>query len=125
MIFKLVQKNLVILGISKKQSIYSFYGKALIGFLLLGINVLSHFQFLSHDDITFEEYTESLYMTTIAVLSLLCYASMILKNEEYFDFIDKFKSIIQLFNKSQCKCLYFSKLKLIKMYPKYFNPHFI
>lgn len=125
MIFKLVQKNLVILGISKKQSIYSFYGKALIGFLLLGINVLSHFQFLSHDDITFEEYTESLYMTTIAVLSLLCYASMILKNEEYFDFIDKFKSIIQLFNKSQCKCLYFFKLKLIKMYSKYFNPHFI
>lgn len=104
MIFQLVQKNLIILGISRNQSIYAFYVKVFIGFLLLGSGVFYHFEFIFRNDLTFEEYAESLYMTTISVMSFLCYVIMILIKDNFFKHIDKLDSIIQQFNESESKC---------------------
>lgn len=113
MIFLQIQKNLFTLGLSGKQSIHLFNGKTFIGYLLLSVNVIEHFKFLFRDDVTFDVLTDSLYMTTMAVMCFLCYWSMILKKGKYSELIGKFESIIQLFNKSQSKVFHIFKIEIL------------
>lgn len=112
MIFRIVQKNLDILGISRKQSANAFYVKVFIGYLVLSDNIILHIKFLFRDEITFEQYTMSLYMTTIAVLSFLCYVCVILKRKEFFENINNLESTIKKFSESQSKRYFFFKLKI-------------
>lgn len=107
MVFELVEKNLIVLGISRKLSTHAFYARVLIGCLLLSSSVIFHLKFLYRDDVTIEEYTKSMFMTSIISMSFLCYANMILKKEKFFELIDRFEAVIQIFRQSQSK-FYFS-----------------
>lgn len=108
MIFRLVQRNFDILGISRTQSIFAFYAKVFFAYLLLGSSIISHFKFLFRDDITFEEYTQSIYVTTIAVTTFLTYTVIIRDKDEFFKHIDNLESKIQQFKDSESKCASFN-----------------
>lgn len=103
MIFQFVQKNMEILGISRTQPIYIFYGKALIGHIVLCVAVFWHFKFLFRGNLTFEEYMQSLFMTTITVMSYLCYTCIISQNKKVFEIIDMIEATIELFSESESK----------------------
>lgn len=109
MVFHLVERNLILLGISRKQSINAFYVKVFVGNLLLSSSVILHIKFLYRDDVTIEEYTKSLFMTSITSMSFLCYANMILKKEKFFELIDMFESVTQIFGKSESNFHFFFK----------------
>lgn len=112
MVFELVEKNLILLGISRKQSIFAFYAKVFIGNLLLSSSVILHIKFLYRDDVTIEEYTKSLFMTSITSMSFLCYANMIQKKEKFFELIDMFESAILIFGKSESNFNFSFKLEV-------------
>lgn len=120
MIFRLVQRNLAILGISRAQSKFTFYVKVFAGYLLLGSGIAVHFRFLFRDDVTFEEYTQSLNVTTMTVMSTLCFTIMVLEKAKFFKHIDNLESKIQLFIQSESKFKFF----FIGKQPKYSNDHF-
>lgn len=103
MIFRLVQENLSILGISKSQSTRSFYGKLFIGHLVLGTGVITHILFLLRDDISFEEYMESINVTAIAVACLLSYMILMFKMQELFAFIESCERVLDMLSRSQCR----------------------
>lgn len=101
MIFQLVQKYLSVLGISKAQSKRSVHVKVLIGCLLLGTNIILHLKFLFDEANSFKEYTESIFMSTVTVMSFWCYISMFYKREELFKFIDEGEKLLILFRESK------------------------
>lgn len=90
MVFLLTQKNLTKMGISKRQSqqAYPFSVKILMEILMLGLNAIVQFIFLVHDASGFRECTESIYMTSIGMVSFVCFASLIFKMTEIYKFVD-------------------------------------
>lgn len=94
MIFELVQKNLTIWGAGKEQSIRTFHGKLFIGCLLLGSNVIIHLKYLFGEENTPRGYIESIFMSSIAVMSFWCYSSMILKKEQLFKLINECEELL-------------------------------
>lgn len=113
MIFRLIQTNFDILGISRNQSVHALYVKVFLGLLQLGSDTVFHLKFVFRGNLAFAEYTESLYMTTIAVMSLLCYAVMVLTKTNFFDYIDNLESLIQQFSESESEFYFVFKLKLM------------
>lgn len=89
MVFLLIQKNLAKMGITKPQSQRArpFSVKILMEILMLGINAILQFIFLVHDASGFRECTESIYMTSIAIVTFVCFASLIFKTNEIYEFI--------------------------------------
>lgn len=101
MIFQLIQKNLSILGISRTRSVGSFRKKMLIGCLLLGIHISLRLKFLFGVANSFQQYAESIFMSSGVVVIFWCYACLICKREELFEFIDKCDELIIQFE--ECK----------------------
>lgn len=101
MVFHLVQKNLSILGISETQSAISFHVKVLVGCLLLATHVSMRLKFLFGEANSFQQYAESIFMSSGMVVIFWCYASLIHKRNELFTFIDKCDELLIEFKK--CK----------------------
>lgn len=101
MIFQLVQENLSILGISKTQSKRSCRIKMLIGCLFLGVSIVLHFKFLYSEANDFKVITESIFVSSVTVISFWCFISLIHKSDELFDIIDWMENLIVLFKESK------------------------
>lgn len=91
MVFLLIQKNLAKMGITKQQSrrAHPIDGKILMEILMLAINAILQFIYLAHDAKGFRECTESIYMTSIGIAAFVLFASLIVKMNEVFEFIDE------------------------------------
>lgn len=106
MIFELVRENLSILGINKAPLIGLFRVRMLIGGVLLGTHVSFRLTFLFNEANSFQQYAESIFMSSGMVVISWCYASLIYKREELFEFIDKCDGI--LIQCEECKLASFS-----------------
>lgn len=106
MIFYVIQKNFEVLGISRTQSIYTICAKVLFAHLLLGSSIIFHFQFIYRADLTLAQYAQTLYVTLISAMSLMCYIITFLTKKKYFNHFDELEALIQEFNESESK-LYF------------------
>lgn len=101
MLFRSVQKNLSILGIARAESARSFRTKVLIGCLLLGTNIIMHLKYLFGEAHSILEYSESIFTSSITVMGLWCYASLLHKREKLLEFIDKCETLLKLFRESK------------------------
>lgn len=119
MIFQLIQRNMSILGICRNRPIYTFYGKLSIGYLLMSSALIFHLEFIFRNGLTIEEYAQSLYFLTVAVVSFLFLVILVLTNHKFFHHIDLLESIIQQFSESESKFYFFCKFET-KFTLKYF-----
>lgn len=104
MIFQLVKKNLSFVGVSKQQTICSFYGKLFISCLIFSTNAISRVKFLLNENISFEEYIQSFNLMSFSVTCTLLYMILILKMEKAFELIDMVEQLIILLNENQSEC---------------------
>lgn len=86
-ILQTLQQKFAILGICSIE-MYHNKNKLLIGFLIFGISTISHFVFPFGVANTFEEYTNSIYMTTMTLSLLTVYSIVIWKTGKIFQFIE-------------------------------------
>lgn len=119
MIFQLVQKNLWFLGISKSQSVGSFYTRMLIGCLLLITHCSLRLKFLFGVANSFQQYAESIFMSSGMVVIFWCYASLIYKREELFEFIDKCDELLIEFKEGKFHYFSFNLSNLLNFYMQY------
>lgn len=101
MFFQLVVKNLSFLGISKTQSVRSHRIKILIGYLFLGISIVLHLKYLYSEANGFEEFTQSIFISSVTVITSWCFISLIYKSDELFEFIDEGESLFVVFRDSK------------------------
>lgn len=95
-ILQTLQQKFAILGIcpiETKQACNS-RNKLLIGFCIFGISSISHCVFLFGVANTFEEYTNSIYMTTMTISIAAVYLIVVWKMENLFQFIENCEQII-------------------------------
>ena len=93
MVFELIQENFTRLGINKTPSWHLRF-KLFIIFSSSILNIISVSIYLITVPNNFKEYIESIYMTAIAIMSMLCYLSIILKQNELFAFFDRAEELL-------------------------------
>lgn len=89
-IFQILRQKFAILGICPNESEQASDKriKRLIGFLAFGISCISHCVFLFSMANTFEEYANSIYMTTITISLSAVYLIVVCKTKNLFHFIE-------------------------------------
>lgn len=89
-IFQILRQKFAILGICPIESEQAIdrRNKCLIGFLVFGVSIISHCVFLFVVANTFEEYANSIYMTTITISLSAVYTIIICKTKNLFYFIE-------------------------------------
>ena len=96
--FRLTQKNFALAGISPNlltQS-YPLNGKILMGFLTLGLAIISLLMYVFNDANTFIEYTQSIYMCSLATLIVFAVMILILKRVTLYEFINGMDETINI-----------------------------
>lgn len=95
-VFQLTQKYFATAGIVPNLAIqpYPLNGKISIGFLLLGSSLICNFKYTFYEARTFVEYTQSIYMCSIAALIIFALVIIILKVEKLFEFINGCEKLI-------------------------------
>lgn len=86
-LFQFVQKKLVILGIIPNHQ-HSFNGKILMVFVLYWFINVSNVFILFYKAKTFNEYTNSTFVTAATTTVAVCYTILILNMEKLFKFIE-------------------------------------
>lgn len=103
-VFKAIQKNCAMLGISAKlmSQPYPLNKKILMDFIVLGTAITFICVYIFNDAETFPEYTQStsIYFASVLVLLFLILAILILRIDLFFEFIDRCDSIL---NTRECK----------------------
>lgn len=99
-ILKTLKRKFAILGICSigTRQTYDKRNKLLIGFLIFGISSILHCVFLFGVAKTFEEYANSIYMTTMTISISAVYSIVVWKTEKLFQFI---KGCEQIINESE------------------------
>lgn len=93
-----MQKNFVTVGIARKQSTL-IRAKIVIIFIAFGMAIVLQTINLSQaraNHFTFQQYMESIYMASIAVISFLAYANIVFKRETVFELIDRTEDDMRL-----------------------------
>lgn len=88
--FEIIQKNLAFAGITPNlaNQSYPFNRTILFGFLTLGSAIYCSVVFIIYEADTFAEYTQSVYVVSLAILIILVLLMMVLKVKKLFNFID-------------------------------------
>lgn len=97
-IFKIIQKQYAILGISSLQQSTQKYQtdrRAIVGFLLFGCNVVSHFVYIFHEANGFMEYMEGVCATSATIMISVSFATMFFKRTLLFKSIDNIEKLIE------------------------------
>ena len=91
MIFKLIQKNFKVVGIESSlvEQKYPFNRKILVGFLMVSISFLWNVMSTLYEAKTFVEYTQLIYMCSLAALIILALAIVLFNVVKMFSLIDK------------------------------------
>lgn len=88
--FQSVQSQFAMMGIILQQLTQKnpFNRTILLIFFSYTCNIISYCIFMYYEANTFQEYTESFYVTSTDVLVALCYASVVFRVDGFFKFID-------------------------------------
>lgn len=96
--FQLIQKDFAMAGISPAllTQQYPFNGRILFGFLSLSFAFYCQLIFIFDDADTFAQYTQSVYVCSIAALISLALSILILKRDALYTFINAMEDIINV-----------------------------
>lgn len=89
------QKYFALLGISRQQSMQPFNAKNLLSFLILFLLVILCGGFLVCDANNLNEYTESIYITSVTITIATIFLTFIWNMNEFFNFIDEWEKIVE------------------------------
>lgn len=84
-VFEMLKNNLIVLGISSKQT---FNERIALGSLIIGSSVVSHAAFLLYVADDFTDYTQSIYMFSVTLLTAINFANIFLKMTKLFAVFD-------------------------------------
>ena len=89
-VFEITQKNFVTVGITPNlvDQTYPFNGMILFGFLLLGSAIYCTFLFIIYDAETYAEYTQAIYISSVATLIIVMLMIVTTKAKKLFKFIN-------------------------------------
>lgn len=93
-IFKILQRQYAILGISPSISLNSFKKRVLFGFLMFGYLFISGFVYTSYVANDFMEYVECCCALSACVIIFVCYAAVAFRKTILFDGIDNIERFI-------------------------------
>lgn len=88
--FKTVQKAFAIIGIDRTLATqaYPFNWTILTGFLILGLAIISSSVYITNEAETFFNYTQSVYVVSIAILFSFLLLIQTVKVYQLFEYID-------------------------------------
>lgn len=94
--FKSIQKNFAMAGISRELMIQSYplNERIVTGFLLLSSTLVFICVYILNDAETFFEYTQSIYIASVATLFIFALFILIMVLENVFEFIDRCDCIL-------------------------------
>lgn len=95
-IFQLIKRNFAILGISSNSlnKKYLLNKNVLTASLFYGLNFTLNAIFLFCKANNFQEYTDSIYVTTAVLTIFVCYVITIFKVTNIFEFIEHCETIV-------------------------------
>lgn len=95
-VFKTLKNNLIVLGISLKQSMQArpLNGRIALGSITIGLSVLSHAAFLLNVADGFTEYIQSIYWFSATLLIAVSFANIVLKMTKLFKFFDNLDQFV-------------------------------
>lgn len=101
--FQEVLQNLAIAGINPMLSErpYPFNGKIFMGFLILGSSMICNFKYILCEANTFIEYTQNIFMGSLAVLIIFALVIIIRSADELFEYIDDCGNLVAKIHASQ------------------------
>lgn len=90
-VFREIQSNLAILGITEDQSTqnHPFNGKILMGMLISSYSIISHFLYILHEAKGFDKYIECICSTSASILIATCFGAMVFKLATLFKLIER------------------------------------
>lgn len=96
MLFGIILKNFDMLGISAKQSKKSnpINARIFAGLVALFCNVLFQLLFIANEAQEFQEYIQSIYMSSIGTLSFFSLAMMVVQMDSFFEFIENIHKLL-------------------------------
>lgn len=96
MLFEVIEKNFDSLGINSTQAEKSnpINKRIFVGFIVLFFNALLQLLFVINEAHGFQEYIESIYMTSIAIISFLILVTIILKIECFFGYMEMVNDVL-------------------------------
>lgn len=94
-VFQLTQKNFSTAGITANlvTNSYPLNAKILLGFLILGSAIVCNFKYTFYEAKTFIEYTQSVYMGSMATIIILVLLILINHVKKLFEFINGIESV--------------------------------
>lgn len=99
-VFETLKYNFTVLGMNAEQSIklYPFNRRIVLGVIAICLNVILHSLFLLYVADGFTEYTKSIYMFSVTLLSALNFVNTILNLTNFFKY---FESVEENVNESE------------------------
>lgn len=96
-VFQIIQRNLASAGITPNllNQPYPVNGKIFVGFLILGLFMCCNFKYTFYEAKTFVEYTQTVYVGSLAAVIFLALTIIILKVDKLFELIDECENIVQ------------------------------
>lgn len=90
MVFTVLQRKFDTLGINADQAKKTdlFNTKITLGFIVLSFDVFFQYSYIVNEAQGFQQYTESIYMSSIATASLLFLATIVFKMDKFFELIE-------------------------------------
>lgn len=88
-----VQQNLSTIGISPNSDFSAFNVKISIGLLLLGSCTVSMLIYIFYEAKTFFQYTQSIYVCSVFILTILTLIIMVLHSSKMLQIIDGWESL--------------------------------
>lgn len=99
-VFQMVQQKFAIAGITPSLSNqpYRFDGSISMGFLIVGLFMVCNFKYTFYEAKTFIEYTQTIYMGSLAALIIFALAIIILNVDKLFQFINDCGNLVRKTN---------------------------
>lgn len=96
-IFQLIQSYYELMGISSWQQStkkHSLSKRALFGFILLELCIVSHFLYMFYVANGYMEYVECISTTSGSIITFVCFATIAIKSDILFKIIDNIEGFI-------------------------------
>lgn len=87
-VYEIIQKNFALAGITRNLANRPFNGVILFGFIVLGSGISSTSAYIIYDAKTFADYTQSIYVVSVAIFITSVLLILVLNVKELFDLFD-------------------------------------
>lgn len=95
-VFQVTLQNFAIAGITPNllHQSYPLNGKISTGFLILGLSMICYFEYTFYEAKTFIEYTQTIYLGSLAALIIFALVIIVGKVKKLFEFMDECEHLV-------------------------------